>query len=266
MLDKSKIKASFSRKAALYDKAAELQRKVGCKLIDGISIKKSVNILDIGMGTGFLAKKLACQFKDIQIFGGDIAHGMNKYVVENTARQFNCIYPVTMDAEFLCYKDKSVDLVISNLAYQWIDNLQRALLEIKRVLKPAGKFGLSIFTENTLYELRDCFTKAYKEYKQDKPVYTHDFVKKDAIIDILQTAGLTPDKVDLYPYIIEYKGIQNLLRALKQIGALNASIDRPLGMFSPKIFRRLDALYKQEYAQNGRILATYEVLFVYGRK
>ena len=48
----------------------------------------------------------------------------------------------------------SVDLVWSNLALQWVNDLPRALAEMRRVLAPGGLCVFTTFGTDTLKELR----------------------------------------------------------------------------------------------------------------
>lgn len=54
----------------------------------------------------------------------------------------------------LPFEENTFDLVISNLALHWINDLPGVLTQIRRVLKPDGLFLASMFGEETLWELR----------------------------------------------------------------------------------------------------------------
>ena len=53
----------------------------------------------------------------------------------------------------------SFDLVWSNLALQWINDLPRAFAEVRRVMKVGGLFMFSTFGPDTLKELRAAFAR-----------------------------------------------------------------------------------------------------------
>ena len=59
-----------------------------------------------------------------------------------------------------CRSGESLDLVLSNLALHWVNDLPGALIQINRALKPDGLFLAAIFGGNTLHELRACLTEA----------------------------------------------------------------------------------------------------------
>jgi malonyl-CoA O-methyltransferase len=267
MLDKARIKASFSRRAGSYDKAAGLQREVGLRLISRIRLNRHpVRILDIGMGTGFLARRLCRRHRSLSIFGCDIAHGMNLYARRRLGQSPRPIYPLTADAEQLCYKDGQIDLIISNLSYQWLNHIDQGLSEARRVLKPGGKLIFTTLGDKTLQELRSCFHQAYRGVKGEDPGYTHRFISQAELLRLMNEAGFCGVEIESRLYQRWYQGVNELLNTLKQLGATNASADKPQGLASKAVIQRLQQLYRQKYAADGRISASYEVLFASGRK
>lgn len=61
--------------------------------------------------------------------------------------------------------DKTVDMVVSCLSMHWVNDLETAMINIRRVLKRDGFFLNTMFGGNTLYELRSCFSMAQMEVK-----------------------------------------------------------------------------------------------------
>lgn len=66
-------------------------------------------------------------------------------------------YQVLIDEELLPFKDESFDLVTSCLSLHWTNNLDLALREIRRVLKPDGYFSGCVFGGESLKELKYSF-------------------------------------------------------------------------------------------------------------
>ena len=64
---------------------------------------------------------------------------------------------INADAEALPFKDESFDFVISSLTVQWVDDLKGFCQELKRVLKPGGRFALTTFANGTFGELAECY-------------------------------------------------------------------------------------------------------------
>jgi len=82
-------------------------------------------------------------------------------VVSSTVR---CI-PVVADEEHLPFADGSLDLVMSCLSLHWVNDIEEALRQIRRSLKPDGAFVGAILGGDTLGELRSSFVAAELERK-----------------------------------------------------------------------------------------------------
>ena len=70
---------------------------------------------------------------------------------------------VVADEERLPFRDATLDLVVSGLALQFINDLPGALVQIRRALKPDGLFLAALIGGDTLTELRQAFAAAEAE-------------------------------------------------------------------------------------------------------
>lgn len=91
-------------------------------------------ILDYGCGEGLAAKKMLEQGAT-KVEGIDISEGMIQKAIENN--QDNRAHFQIMNAEELTFEDNSFDLVFGSAILHHL-NIEKALREIKRVLKPSG--------------------------------------------------------------------------------------------------------------------------------
>jgi len=102
-----------------------------------ISIKEGMKILDVGCGTGNFSIKLAkigCQ-----VTGIDVSEAMLAIARANAAEQNLKIDFIKMDVTELKFIDNTFDAVISMAAFEFIDDITKALAEIFRVLKIDGQ-------------------------------------------------------------------------------------------------------------------------------
>jgi len=67
---------------------------------------------------------------------------------------------VAADAEALPFRDASLDLVVSLLALQFVNDLPGTLIQIRRALKPDGLLLAALAGGDTLIELRQAFAAA----------------------------------------------------------------------------------------------------------
>jgi malonyl-CoA O-methyltransferase len=78
--------------------------------------------------------------------------------------------------------------------------------------------------------------------------------------DALVHAGLVAPVLDVERYTLTYTDVRGLAADLRAVGARNATADRLKGLTSPGKFAAMQATY-EAYRQDGRLPATYEVVF-----
>lgn len=70
---------------------------------------------------------------------------------------------VVGDEESLPFADKSFDVITSNLALHWVNDLPGTMTKCRELLKDDRIFIASMFGEGTLQELRNCIILAESE-------------------------------------------------------------------------------------------------------
>lgn len=112
------------------------------ELCSTLEIKESSHVLDVACGTGttslYLSDKYGCQITGFDI-SEDLIKIANKSLEQND-RDGKVKFEVANALE-LPYPDNSFDIVISQAFFILIDEKEKALKEIVRVLKPGGHFG-----------------------------------------------------------------------------------------------------------------------------
>ncbi len=263
-LDKAKIKKSFSRQAACYDQFASFQREIAQDLLTYLPLEDTFcgRILDLGTGTGYVAQRLAHFFPQAALYGCDIAHGMSKAAQRRLKGYFRPVYMVTADAEELACKTCSLELVVSNLTCQWLGDLGKGFRECYRALRPGGRLQFSILGEESLKELRESLYQAIPSARG----YAHLFPPSSSVEQCLLEAGFGQLQLEMKFYYRYYNGVRELLLALKRLGAGCASALRPRGLASRSALLQLSRYYEKTYRRNGRIIATYQVIFAQATK
>ena len=114
----------------------------GLKLVN---VQDGWTMLDVGCGGGFTIRRLLNRSKNAQVYGIDISEES-----VTKARQVNAevldkqVYVTQGSAEQLPYNDEMFDLVTAvETVYFW-PNLPDCLQEVRRVLKPGGKFAIMV--------------------------------------------------------------------------------------------------------------------------
>lgn len=214
--DKKIIEKNFSRGAKNYDEAASIQGKAAKKLCDLAApfIKNEARILDLGAGTGFVAKNIfdLVGEKKIQLFESDISFEMLKQNSESsfkTQSDFEKLpFKIQSDFERLPFKNHSFDLLISSFSLQWLENLEQSFAQFFSLLKTSGILVFCLPTQGSLNELKSAnifnFTK---------------LPKAEDLILALQKNGFTEKKFQTEILKQEFESGLQALKSLKKIGA-----------------------------------------------
>ncbi len=254
--DKGQVAASFSRAAASYDGVAALQRHVGGQLLarlpDGVRVSRW---LDLGSGTGYFSRALACAFPQAEGVALDIAEGMLRHArPAGGARQF-----VVGDAEQLPLRDGCAELVFSSLALQWCEDFAGALGEARRVLRPGGTFAFSSLCSGTLQELRDSWqaVDGFAHVNRFRPLATYQA--------LCRNSGLQLVSLEMRPEVLHFPDLRQLTHELKALGAHNLNPGRPGGLTGRARIRALVEAYERFRRPEG-LPATYQVVYGILRK
>ena len=114
----------------------------GLKLVQ---VKDGWTMLDVGCGGGFTIRRLLNRSKDAHVYGIDISEESVTKAKKVNAEVLNKQVFVTQgSAERLPYNNEIFDLVTAvETVYFW-PNLPDCLQEVRRVLKPGGKFAIMV--------------------------------------------------------------------------------------------------------------------------
>lgn len=256
--DKRLVRRAFDRAAQSYDSAAVLQREVGERMLSRLDYVKisPKTILDAGSGTGKGRRDLGRIYPDAAIVELDLSLAMllkARPEVPWWKKPFSGAAPqICGDIESLPLKSSSVDMVWSNLALQWCNDLNAALSEISRIMKPQGLFMFSTFGPDTLKELRRAFS--------DSHAHVNRFVDMHDIGDALLHSGFAIPVMDMECITLTYEDVRGVMQDLKAIGAHNALQGRPRGLFGKSAWGRLVENY-ESMRREGRLPATFEVVY-----
>jgi malonyl-CoA O-methyltransferase len=256
-IDKERVRRAFDRAAARYDDSAVLQREIGARMAERLDVVRLAPtvILDAGAGTGWQLEQLMRRYPKARFVALDFAPAMLLRAKRRGSllRRPHC---VGGDLEHLPLRSSSVDLLYSNLALQWMENVEGAFNECLRVLRPGGLFVFTTFGPDTLRELRTAWQHA-------DGVVTHvsGFYDMHDIGDMLVRSQFADPVVDVEYVEMTYDDVTAVMRDLKAIGASNATRDRRRALTGKSRIAAVRAAYENYRNAQGRLPATYEVVY-----
>ena len=254
-IDKDQARRAFGRAADSYDAMAVLQREIGERMAERLDLIKLLpaRVLDAGCGTGAETARLMRRYPKSQVLALDFAEPM---LARTRKRGGWWRKPVCLcgDLESLPLADDSVDLLWSNLAVQWVNDLGLAFREALRVLRPGGLFMFSTFGPDTLQELRAAWATV------DGASHVSPFLDMHDVGDQLIQSRFADPVMDAEHLTLTYGDARQLMAELKGIGAHNATAGRPRGLTGKARLKAMLAAY-EGFRRDGVLPATYEVVY-----
>jgi len=252
-MDKETIARNFSRYANSYDRHADVQRYAADELLRQIKGDGFKKILELGCGTGNYTGLLRNRFIDAKIIAVDISREMVR-VAEEKLKGKNIEFLIR-DAEKLDFKDK-FDLISSNAAFQWFEELENCLLTYKGMLEEGGVISFSSFGPQTFVELNTVL----KSVLGNKAIVVDGFMDKEELETILRQ-NFKSAKVKEIRYKDDFATLKDLLQKIKCTGTRGNGLNAKV-YFNRKILEDLEKAYLKKF---NKIIATCQVIFCTAR-
>ncbi len=172
---------------------------------------------------------------------------------------------VGADEEALPFGNGTLDLVVSALALQFVNDLPGTLVQIRRALKPDGLFLAALIGGETLTELRQAFATAESEIEGGASPRVAPFADLRELGALLQRAGFALPVTDVDRLTVRYDSAFGLMRDLRRMGATSALNARRRAPLKRATLMRMAEIYAQRFADaDGRVRATFEIVWLSG--
>ena len=203
------------------------------------------------------------EFKD----GADIGTGGN-HLREALAGRVGQLTPVALpdlETEPLRLSPDTLDLAVSALALQFVNDLPGVLAQIRRALKPDGLLLAALIGGDTLTELRQSFAAAEAECEGGVSPRVAPSADLREIGALLQRAGFALPVTDVDRVVVRYDSAFALMADLRRMGATNILVERRRTPTRRATLLRMAQLYSERFADSdGRIRATFDVIWLSG--
>jgi SAM-dependent methyltransferase len=252
VFDRSAVRLHRDRAARNFAAHDFLFREVAARLADRLDgIKRTFpRAVDIGCRSGFAKSAFLGRAGIETLVGLDPSAAFRPDVVA--------------DEEFLPLADQSLDLAVSCLALHWVNDLPGALIQIRRALKPDGMFLAAMLGGDTLSELRGAMMEAELAEEGGVSPRTSPLAALSDAAGLLQRAGFALPVADSETITVTYDDAFALMRDLRGMGETNAAALRRRNFSRRATLLGAMDRYRIAHAKDGRIPATFEVLFLTG--
>jgi SAM-dependent methyltransferase len=161
----------------------------------------------------------------------------------------------------LPFAAESLDLVVSGLALQLVDDLPGTLAQIRRALKPDGLLLAALLGGETLRELREAWLIAETDVLGGASPRVAPFADVRDLGGLLQRAGFALPVVDSDMVRTTYASPLALMADVKGMGASNMLAERRRVPVTRRLLARASEIYTERFGlADGRVSATFEIL------
>lgn len=136
------LRRRFDRAADGYERLARAQKHSADDLLR--SLEPQGLVLDVGCGSGYLARQLAASSAVDEVLALDISEGMLRAPAWREPCPAGAPRRLCADAARLPLADGCVDMLVSNFALHWCPGPPDLMRELRRVMRLGGEAGLVI--------------------------------------------------------------------------------------------------------------------------
>ncbi len=167
LLSERKLDARISQEeiGLVYDKLSHIydiwgkltESRARNRAIELAAIKDGQNILEVAVGTGLAFYEIVKRNPHGNNIGIDLSRGMLEKAKNRMRKMSEANYSLTIGTAFdLSAQTESVDLLVNNYMFDLIsyEDMDKVLVEFKRVLKVGGKLILINMTEGETFGSR----------------------------------------------------------------------------------------------------------------
>ena len=127
--------------ADTYDRVSDLQFEGGKRLVERLGFEEGARVLDIGCGTGRLVRWMGERLGPKgSVVGID---PLEDRVIVARSHGFASRFEVGQAEDLGAFEDASFDAVCMSSVFHWVSGKAKALAEIRRVLRPFGRLGVT---------------------------------------------------------------------------------------------------------------------------
>ncbi len=258
VFDRATLRQRRERAAGHWNERAFLKREIAARLVERLDDVRRVFplALDLGCHGDEIAGALGKRPRVNRLIRSDLALAFAGRAGGPA---------VVADEELLPFAPRSFDLVMSAMTLHWVNDLPGTLIQIARILKPDGLFLAAMLGGATLWQLRQALATAESEIEGGLSPRVSPFADLRDAAGLLQRAGFALPVSDSETIDVEYADALALMRDIGGMGEGNLVVERRRSLARRSTLLRAAQLYAERFTRpSGRIVASFEVLFLHG--
>lgn len=155
IVEQYKDDKNLSIRLALHQKYSTNKYGYTNWIFDFFKFFDGMNVLELGCGNGNMwSDRVQKLPEECTLILSDISKGMVE-IVNNKFKEYQNVKTEVVDIQNINYPDNTFDVIIANSMLYHIPNLENAISEVHRVLKPNGKFYATTVGMNGMTQYLD---------------------------------------------------------------------------------------------------------------
>ena len=212
-----KTAGNLNTRISIHEKYSTNSLGFGNWIISNYAVEENARILELGCGTGSMWKgHFNILSTCTELILTDFSEGMLETAKENLGVHPKLSF-AQVDIQEIPYAEESFDIVIANMMLYHVPDLKKGLAEVRRVLKPGGKFYCATYGENGIIDYIEKALAGFqvtggvsKEFTlQNGKGTLEEFFGKVERLDYEDSLAVTNTE-DLVDYVYSLSNITNL--------------------------------------------------------